>query len=194
MGPVEEALVERNSFALVIIDIQERLAAAMSDRTRVAVAAGKLAQTAAVVDAPVIVTRQYPQGLGPNIPELEEVLTSLAERGANVQSVDKTAFCCAAEPAFEDVLRATGRRQVVIAGMETHICVVQTAIVLAAQGYTVHVAADACCSRDSSFHDLALDRMRAVGVIVTTSESVMYEAIGRAGTDDFKRLLGIVKA
>ncbi len=194
MGASAEVLIDRDDLTLVIIDIQERLAAVMPDRERVAVAAGKLARLAAMVHAPVIVTRQYPEGLGPSVPELEEVLVGLAEEGASVQRVDKTVFCCAAEPDFEDALRATGRRQVVISGMETHICVVQTALILAARGHMVHVAADACCSRDVSFHELALERMRAAGVIVTTSESVMYEAIGRAGTEDFKRLLGIVKA
>ncbi|MBE0417413.1 MAG: hydrolase [Coriobacteriia bacterium] len=185
-------LVSRDEFALVIIDIQERLAAAMERRDEVVRTVSRLARTAAMLDAPLIVTRQYPQGLGPTVPELETVLGALTDEGARISGVDKTAFCCAAEIDFTKALRATGRRQVVLVGMETHICVTQTALALAAEGYDVHVVADACCSRETASHEVALDRLRQ-GVCVTTSESVMYEAVGRAGTDEFRRLLAIVK-
>ena len=185
--------VERDSFALVIIDIQERLADVMPDKERVVAATGRLARVAAMLSAPVILTRQYPRGLGSTVPELEALLLELAEDGANVQGVDKMAFCCAKEPDFSEALCATGRRQVVLVGMETHICVTQTALALAEEGYVVHVAADGCCSRDVAMHELALDRIRTAGVIVTSSESVMYEAVGRAGTSEFKNLLSIVK-
>ncbi|MDF1542632.1 MAG: isochorismatase family protein [Anaerosomatales bacterium] len=186
-------LVARDDFVLVIIDIQERLAGAMERRDDVVRVAARLARTAAMLDAPIIVTRQYPKGLGPTVTELQEVLTELAEKGSRVVGVDKTAFCCAAETDFMDALAATGRSQVVLAGMETHICVAQTALVLASEDRAVHVAADGCCSRLATHHDVALDRLRHAGVSVTTGESVMYEAVGRAGTDEFRRLLAIVK-
>ncbi len=187
-------LVDREACALVIIDIQERLAAAMPDPLAVVAVASKLARTFAMLEAPVIVTRQYPKGLGPTVPELERELLALAEEGANVIGVDKVAFCCAEESEFVDALRASGRKQVVLVGMETHICVSQTALSLRGEGFDVHVAADGCCSRERAAHDVALDRMRADGVTVTWSESVMYEAVGLAGTEEFKRLLHIVKA
>jgi len=195
-GPMfapRETLIVRDDLVLVIIDVQEKLAAAMSCREQVIAAAGRLARTAALVGAPVILTRQYPQGLGPTVAEIEELLLELATNGARVSGVDKTAFCCAAEDTFMEALSATGRRQVVLIGMETHICVAQTALALAGSGFQVQVAADACCSRTDAAHELALDRMRHTGVIVTTTESVMYEAVGRAGTDEFKHLLQIVK-
>jgi nicotinamidase-related amidase len=192
MNP-ETPLVARDGFALVIIDVQERLAAAMDRRESVVGAVSRLARTAAMLEAPVIITRQYPQGLGPTVPELESVLRTLSDEGAQVIGLDKTAFCCAAETGFIEALRATGRRQVVLVGMETHICVTQTALVLADEGYDVYVAADACCSRSVDDHEVALDRLRHAGVRVTTSESVMYEAVGRAGTEEFRRLLAIVK-
>lgn len=186
-------LVRRCDAALVIIDVQERLAAAMERRDEVVGRCVALARTAALVGMPAIVTRQYPEGLGGTVGELEEALLPLASHGARLQGVDKTAFCCAAEDAFERALEATGRSQVVVAGMETHICVAQTALALVASGLDVHVVADACCSRSPADHELALERMRAAGVAVTTTESVMYEAVGRAGTDEFKELLVIVK-
>lgn len=186
-------LIAREDFALVVIDIQERLAAAMGRRDHVVRTTGRLVRVAAMLGAPVIVTRQYPQGLGPTVPELDELFVRLEGEGARIVGVDKTAFCCAAEVDFNDALRAAGRAQVVLAGMETHICVTQTALALAREGYDVHVPADACCSRDAALHEVALDRMRFAGISVTASESVMYEAVGRAGTDEFRELLGIVK-
>lgn len=186
-------LIAREDFALVVIDIQERLAAAMGRRDHVVRTTGRLVRVAAMLGAPIIVTRQYPQGLGPTVPELDELFVRLEGEGARIVGVDKTAFCCAAEVDFNDALRAAGRAQVVLAGMETHICVTQTALALAREGYDVHVPADACCSRDAALHEVALDRMRFAGISVTASESVMYEAVGRAGTDEFRELLGIVK-
>jgi len=186
-------LARRADLVLVLVDMQERLAAVMPRREQVLGTAAKLARTAALVSAPVIVTRQYPQGLGHTEPELEQVLLGLAEGGATVLSVDKTAFCCSCEPEFLSALSATGRMQVVLVGMETHICITQTALDLLHRGFEVQVVADGCCSRNESDHDTALARLRAAGAIVTTSESVMYEAVERAGTDEFRALLAIVK-
>lgn len=188
-----ETLVRREDLVLVLIDLQDRLAAVMERRDSVLAAARRLARVCALVGAPIIATRQYPQGLGPTVGELEELLLELARDGARVSGVDKTAFCCAAEADFVEALSATGRRQVVLAGMETHICVAQTALALAGSGCQVQIAADACCSRDEADHLVALDRLRQAGVIVSTSESVMYEAVGVAGTPEFKQLLQIVK-
>ena len=187
-------LADRNEAALVLIDLQERLVAVMDERERVLAGAVRLARTFALVGAPIIVTRQYPQGLGSTEPVLETALLELAEAGSRVLGVDKTTFCCSREPAFLEALSATGRSQVVIAGMETHICVVQTALALTAHGFRVHVVHDACCSRRDCDHDIALSRLRACRVTVTSAESVMYEAVGRSGTDEFRRLLSIVKA
>ncbi len=188
-----ETLVSRHELVLVVIDVQEKLAAAMTHTDRVVRAIGRMAKVAALVDAPVIVTRQYPKGLGGTVEELESVIFGIAEQGARVTGVDKTAFCCMREPDFEEALSATGKRQVVLVGMETHICVAQTALALIGAGYRVQVVADACCSRDDANHEVALDRLRSAGVIVTTSESVMYEAVEFAGTPEFKQLLEIVK-
>ena len=120
-------------------------------------------------------------------------MVAIAEEGATVVGVDKTAFCACAELEFIETLGAWNRPQVVLAGMETHICITQTALELACRGYAVHVVADACCSRDRLMHDVSLDRLRAAGLTVTTSESVMYEIVGQAGTDEFRALLRIVK-
>ncbi|MHB9003679.1 MAG: isochorismatase family protein [Coriobacteriia bacterium] len=190
---MHETQIDRRQAVLVIIDMQERLAAAMSEREAVIRAASRLARTFGLVGAPIVLTRQYPKGLGETVSEIEQVMLGLARDGVRVSGVDKMAFCAACEHDFSDALSGTGRRQVVLAGMETHICITQTALALLAQGYQVQVVADACCSRDANHHAVALDRLRAAGVVVTTSESVMYEIVGNAGTEEFKSLLEIVK-
>lgn len=193
MPALHETLVDRHQAALVVIDMQDRLAAVMGSRDPVVRATTMLARTFALVGAPIVLTRQYPKGLGETVPELEELFLELARDGARVAGVDKMAFCAASEHKFADALTGTGRRQVVLAGMETHICVTQTALALIAQGYQVQVVADACCSRNPQDHAVALDRLRSAGAVVTAAESVMYELVGKAGTDEFKSLLEIVK-
>jgi nicotinamidase-related amidase len=191
--PVSQQLVDRDDLVLVTIDEQERLASAMSRRDAVIAATERLVRVTALVGAPIIATRQYPKGLGDTEPAVLDTLDQVERAGTRVVRVDKTAFCCGAEPAFLEALESLGRGQVVIAGMETHICVTQTALDLVARGFRVHVAADAVCSRADSDHETALARMRDAGTVVSVSESVMYEAVGRAATDEFRELLAIVK-
>jgi nicotinamidase-related amidase len=190
--PFHTGLVHRASLVLVVIDLQEKLAAAMERRDEVAAATAMLIRAAGIVGAPIVVTRQYPEGLGDTIPEVAAALDEVSG-AVPVKVVDKLSFCACDEPAFLEALYETGRSQAVLAGMETHICVTQTALTLAKKTYPVLVVADACCSRRKSDHTVALDRLRGAGVVVTTSESVAYEAVSRAGTDEFKRLLAVVK-
>ena len=185
-------IARRNDAVLLVIDVQERLAVAMTNREAVIGTASKLISTAALVGVPLIVTRQYPPGLGDVEPALREVAESVAA-SVPVLWADKIAFDCFAEPAFVSALESTGRRQLVIAGMESHICVVQTALSALRTGFEVHVVADACCSRDADSHERALARLGAAGAVITTTESVLYELVGEAGTDEFRALLSIVK-
>jgi nicotinamidase-related amidase len=178
---------------LVIVDVQERLAAAMSRKEAVVRQASLLAHAAAITGCPIVVTRQYPKGLGDTERPLAQRLDDLAAQGASVEVVDKVSFDCFAEPAFVEELERIGRSQVLIAGMESHICVVQTSLAALDRGFDVHVAADACCSRENPIHDLAIMRLSRAGAVVTTAESAAYELIGRAGTPEFKALLAVVK-
>ncbi|MBN1193070.1 MAG: hydrolase [Coriobacteriia bacterium] len=180
-------LVERDRAILVLVDVQSRLADVMERRDAVVASSVLLARTCRMLGVPVAITRQYPRGLGDTVPELLEAT-------AGIEPVDKVTFSCVGEPAFVSLLAHTGRRQVILAGMETHICVTQTALGLLAEGYDVQVVADATCSRRESDHLIALDRLRCAGVVVTTSESVIYEALGRAGTEEFGAVLEEVKA
>lgn len=188
-----DTVARRSDAVLVVIDVQERLSAVMENRDRVRSATVRLIRTAALVEVPIIVTRQYPRGLGDTDTMLLEAISAAEESGASVTHVDKVTFDCFLEPEFESAVTGTGRTQLILAGMETHICITQTALSAVRGGFECHVVADACCSRDDSHHTLGLDRVRAAGVVATTSESAMYELVGEAGTDEFRALLGIVK-
>ena len=187
-------VARRDDAILVVVDEQERLASVMDRRESVATATSKLVRAAYLVGLPIVVTRQYPNGLGDLEEALAEGLAAAEADGADISRVDKVAFDCFREPQFAYAVTATSREQLLIAGMETHICVAQTALSAVRAGFDVHVAADACCSRDAAYHALALERLRAAGVSITTCESVMYELVGEAGTEEFRTLLGIVKA
>lgn len=179
--------IDRQDAVLVLVDMQCALADAMERRDTVVGASELLARACAILDIPVLVTRQYPKGLGDTVPELAEATGAAAV-------IDKVTFSCLAEPAFRERLEGLGRRQVVLAGMETHICITQTALALLAEEYRVHVVADATCSRRGTDHKQALDRLRSAGVQVTVAESVIYEALERAGTPEFRSVLELVKA
>lgn len=166
--------------ALVVVDIQERLAAAMPARAAVARNVRILLDAAARLGIPVLVTEQYPKGLGHTVPEVVSRLPGAAVR------IEKTAFsACAALP--------LSRPQVVLAGMEAHVCVLQTAMELAAAGREVFVVADAICSRSEANHANALDRLRNAGVIVTNTESALFEWLRDAANEHFRDLSRLIR-
>ncbi|MBL8294606.1 MAG: hydrolase [Bryobacterales bacterium] len=165
---------------LVVIDIQERLAAVMPDRDAVIRKAGILVEAATRLGVPVIVTEQYPKGLGPTVPEIAANLPAGAVR------IEKTAFSAC------DSLLLT-RSQVVIAGMEAHVCVLQTALELVAAGREVFVVADAVCSRTHVNSANALTRLQMAGVIVTNTESVVFEWLRDANHQHFRDLSKLIR-
>jgi nicotinamidase-related amidase len=186
-------IARRGDALLVVVDVQERLSSVMPDRGRVLSAVGRLVRTSTLVGVPVIVTRQYPKGLGDLDAGVAEPIGAAQREGASVTLTDKVTFDCFGEQGFVEALALLGRRQLLLVGMETHICVTQTVLSGLVEEFDVHVVADACCSRDASSHDTALERMRAAGAVITTTESVMYELVGAAATDEFRALLDIVK-
>jgi len=179
-------MVKAGEAVLVLVDIQGGLASAMPAGDPWLESAVLLARAAGPLGVPCIVTRQYPRGLG-------DTVDALAEAVGPHTPVDKTAFDALSERGFCERLEATGRRTVIIAGIEAHICVTQTALSLVGAGYRVHVVADAVCSRRPADRNTALERLRSAGVVVTTSESVLYEALGDAGAPAFREVLRLVK-
>ncbi|MFK8000350.1 MAG: isochorismatase family protein [Polyangiales bacterium] len=163
---------------LLLVDIQERLLGAMSDAaaTRVVRVAETLLIGAAALEVPVVISEQYPKGLGPTAPSL------LAHFDG--RAVAKTVFDASEVPEIQSALQ--GRRQVIVAGMEAHICVHQTVRGLKAQGFEVTVASDATCSRSDEHQRLAEGLWRESGASVSCGEAVLFDWLGKAGGDAFK--------
>lgn len=180
-------LKEDNS-VLVIIDIQQRLLAAMSPPSAESIVANTsiLVQASQLMNVPCMVTEQYPKGLGTTVSQLSTHLP------ATLQAIEKTCFSCTDSAEFMSSLRASHRRQVILTGMEAHICVLQTALALQAQGFQVFIVEDAVCSRTQQNKDNALQRLRQAGVIITNTESVLFEWLGDAKHPDFKALSKLI--
>ncbi len=182
-------LIHRDQSSLLVVDVQERLAPAVADRERVIRNAAILMRSAAQLGVPILVSEQYPQGLGRTVAELQ----ALAPANAIVA---KTHFSCAAEPDFRlrlDGLFALGRGQAVICGMETHVCVLQTALLMKEYGFRPVVVADAASSRTEANHEAGLARLRENGVEVVTTEMVVFEWLRRAATHEFRELIKLIK-
>lgn len=182
--------IEPAESAVVIVDVQERLAAAMPDAQMSALtrAATVLIEAARVLGAEIIATEQYPAGLGKTIPPIAE---RLAESGAPVISKMEFSACDAA--GFERAWARRSPRAAIVVGMETHVCVFQTVRELAARGVVVYVPIDGVASRRDDHRVAGLDLCRAAGAIVTTMETVVFDWLRVAGTEPFRRLSKLIR-
>ena len=179
-------LIKPDQSCLIVIDVQDRLVPAMQAPARVIRNTRTLMTAASRLGIPMLLTEQYPKGLGHIVPELQD----LAKDGT---VIEKMHFSCMNEPAFADAFKALGRRQAVIVGMEAHICVMQTGVDLMEQGYEIFVVTDATASRTLESEKACLDRLSADGAGIVTTEMVVFEWLGRAGTPEFKELLKTIK-
>ncbi|HZF34469.1 MAG TPA: hydrolase [Candidatus Angelobacter sp.] len=179
-------LIERDKSCLLVVDVQEKLAPAVSDPADVVRNAGILMRAAARLGIPLVVSEQYPQGLGATVPELR----ALAPESARIA---KLSFSCADDPALRQRIGEAQRSLIVIVGMEAHVCVLQSALGLQQAGYKAVVVADAIASRAPANRDAALQRLRENGVEVATTEMVLFEWLGQAGTPEFKELSKLIK-
>jgi len=170
---------------LVVVDIQDKLMKAMKDRERVYKNTVLLLETAKQFDIPVIVTEQYPKGLGPTVPEITEHLPEHSR-------VEKTHFS-ACVPDFNNLLQNINRKQVIITGSETHICVFQTTRDLMEAGYQVYIPRDAVCSRTDENYENGLDLMKSAGAVITNTETIIFDLLKQAGTAPFKAISPLLK-
>lgn len=180
--------LDRQHTALLIVDVQERLFGAMDPEQREGMVRNLkiLAAGGRRLGLPVVVTEQYPKGLGHTLPEVRDAV-------GPVEPVRKVTFSCCAVDGFTDGLRGRGSRAVILAGLETHVCVLMTALDLLAEGFTVHVPADATVSRSRQNWEFGLAFLRAEGATVTTTETVLFQLLRQADTDDFRALAALLK-
>lgn len=180
------SLVDPTRALLLMIDVQERLAPAMSEREAVVRNGAILLQAASALQVPIFASEQYPEGLGATLPELRS-LTPLDQIHA------KREFSCARNAELRARLDETDRRQTVIFGIEAHVCVLQTAMDLAAAGSEVFVAADAVSSRRLESKAVALDRLAQAGIAVVTTEMIVFEWLQSASNPAFKALSKLIR-
>ena len=192
--------------ALIVIDIQEKLLPPIFERERVVKNSQLLIRAAGILNIPAIATTQYAKGLGNTVPEVRSLLRN--------DPIDKQMFSCFGSEAFCSVLkgcpdsgvphfspglgevgmRDVGRRNtVLLCGMESHICVAQTALAALREGHLVHVASDAVSSRTEWNWKIGLDRMRAAGAVISSTEMIIYELLRSSGTEEFKKMLAYLK-
>ncbi|MEM2882806.1 MAG: hydrolase [Candidatus Bathyarchaeia archaeon] len=170
---------------LICIDFQEKLmprianAKSITDRAALAIKAFKS------LGVPIVVTEQYPKGLGRTVPELRSLHDS--------EPIEKIHFNCFEEEGFRRAVEGLGRRKLLMAGVETHICVAQTALEAIRRGFEVHILEDATSSRSELDREVGLRRMEGAGAIPSSVEMALYEILGKAGTPEFKEVLKLVK-
>lgn len=178
--------IVRSQAGLIVIDVQERLWPVMFEKERLLDNLRRLVQGAAILRLPVVVTEQYPKGIGRTLPALRAVLPP-------EPVLEKLTFSACGIPEFGRALQARGITLPILCGIEAHVCVCQTCLDLLDTGLRPFVVADAVSSRTAENWRLALDRMRAAGAVLVSTEMILFELLERAGTDEFKQVLALVK-
>jgi nicotinamidase-related amidase len=182
--------LNRESALLLVVDVQERLVPAIDKELypRSLKNMQIMIEAAGTLGLPILLTEQYPKGLGATVPE---VLTPL--EGKPYRRFEKVTFSCARDEGFLQAVGAANRKQVMIVGMETHVCVFQTTRDLVAMGYEVHVCADAVSSRTEEHRRVGLELCREAGAIVTTAETAIFDLLHEAATPEFRKVAPLVK-
>jgi nicotinamidase-related amidase len=188
MTPQSGALLERGSSQLLIVDIQEKLIPTIHGAERMIARTLFLIEAARTLGLPITLTEQYPKGLGPTEPSLRAACDNA------VQAFAKTAFSCLKDDAIRMHLTShDARKQLVIMGMEAHVCVLQTALDAVSAGYSVFVVGDAISSRSASDVEVAQRRLTASGVTMISAEMAFFEWLERSGTPEFKQLAPLLR-
>ena len=176
-------LIRPETTALVVIDLQEKLVPAIDGREEVLANTGKLLHLAKIAGLTTFLTTQYSKGLGATVPEIAEF--------RDVEPIDKICFGCLGDKPFQEALEKALPEggTLLLAGVESHICVMQTALGAIEKGYNVHVAADAVGSRSPANKAIGLERMRQAGAVISSTEMAIYELLGDSRNDEFKKML-----
>lgn len=181
-----ELLISRESAAAILVDVQEKLLPTLWQPEAALRQAVRLTRALRMLGVPLMVTQQNTAVFGPTVAPLRDAL-------GDFTPVEKMDFSCLALDAVRKQLTDWGRRQVIVYGIETHICVTQTALDAVATGFDVHVPFDACTCLGESRHAAGVDKMKAGGVIPASAESVIYDLLAKAGTDEFRKMLPLLK-
>ncbi|KXH87532.1 hydrolase [Sporosarcina sp. HYO08] len=176
----------KDQTVFVLVDVQGKLARIVHDSETIIENLGKLINCLRILDVPIIWLEQYPEGLGPTVEEVAQQLEGL-------EPIPKMTFSACKTEAFMDALKATERQNVLVTGIETHICVYQTAAELKELNYNVQVVEDAVSSRTLANKQLGLEKMKALGILGTSVEMAIYELLETADAEEFKQILKVIK-
>lgn len=179
-------ILNKKTTALLIIDIQERILGVMHNPKRVVKNTIKLIEGFRILNLPIFVTEQYPKGLG-------ETEKSIKEALKDFEAIQKLSFSCSGAGDLFEQIKEKGIKQIVVAGIESHVCVQQTVLDLLINGFQVNLASDAVSSRNKIDYKTAIRRMSKHGVEVTTTEAILFELLEVCGTEEFKKISKIVK-
>lgn len=183
---MKKTTIRRDKAVIVVIDIQERLLPAMKNQTEIARKAAMLIRGARILGTPILVTEQYPKGLGRTVPEIKEAL-------GEIQPIEKTSFSVLGEPDFLEAFKELNRQDVIICGIESHVCVEQSALGFLNQGCRVYIMEDAVGSRSDGDKEVARHRMAEAGCIGSTVEAALFEMVGDAKDPSFKEISNLIK-
>ncbi|NLL37867.1 MAG: isochorismatase family protein [Fretibacterium sp.] len=176
---------------MLLVDIQEKLLPVITGHETVLLNSIRLLKAARIFQTPLLVTEQYPKGIGPTVAALKELFPAGTPTPTKILS--KTTFSCCGAPGFSEALDSLNRPFTILFGIETHICLLATLEELQAEGRNVLLAADACGSRNPEHHALALDAARACGAAVLPTETLIYRMLGDSARPEFKELLPLFK-
>ena len=179
-------MLKINSTTLLLVDVQGKLAQLMHEKAELFDNLQKLVKGVRVLDLPILWVEQTPAGLGPTIPDIADLLT-------DIQPISKMSFSSCGEPRFREALKTVGRKQILVAGIEAHICVYQSVMDLLDMGYDVHVVVDAVSSRSLMNKTIGIEKMNAAGASVTSVETALFELLRVARGEAFKAVSRIVK-
>lgn len=179
-------MLTTNNTLFVLVDVQGKLSTIVHDSEELLRNTSNLIQGLQALQIPIIWLEQYPEGLGPTNEQVAKHLTGL-------EPIPKMTFSGWKTEQFQEAVKQAGREKILIAGIETHICVYQTAADLQQAGYQVQVVEDAVSSRTAANKQVGLDKMKALGILPTSVEMALYEIVGKAGTDEFKKVLKLIK-
>jgi nicotinamidase-related amidase len=183
-------VLDRETAVLVVVDVQERLVPAI-DKDLYTRSLGNfkiVIEAAGTLGLPIVLTEQYPKGLGRTVPDVLRAL-----EGKAYERIEKVSFSCARDETFLDLIAKTGRRQVVLIGMETHVCVYQTSVDLLNAGYEVFVLDDAVSSRFPHNYQSGIRALRDAGAVVVSTETAVFQLMKVAGTPEFKKISSLIR-
>lgn len=174
-------ILNKDNSVLVIVDVQDKLAVVMNQKEKITGNCLHIIEAAKLLGIPIILTEQYPKGLGQTISEIKEALPEY-------NPLEKVTFDCCRGEGFLQKISSLRKTHIILTGMETHVCVLQTCLGLMGKGYFVHLVSDAVCSRKKDDYKTGRKMMRDAGAVVTCTETVLFQLLEKAGTPEFKAI------